>query len=216
MVGTDGAGRRAPGARAMPRWTLRFVRAVDAVSFRVGRVAMYLLFALMAVLLWSSLSKVGRPALWTLETAQFVMVAYFLLGGAYALQQGAHVRMDLFYARWSPRGRSRADAVTGLGMIFYLAVMLWGGLLSAEYALGLRWTAWTPGWSPVELVWPRLGFMERSPTAWRPYMWPIKIVMCLGLLLMLLQAMALWLRDLATLRGCPMPPPPGAARGAAA
>lgn len=200
----------------MTGWAAAFVRTVETVNHRVGRAAMYLLFVLMAVLLWSSISKIGRPALWTLETAQFVMMAYFFLGGPYALQQGAHVRMDLFYAAAGPRRRSWLDVATAPMLIVYVAVMLWGGLLSTEYSLGLRWTAWEPGWSPVALAWPQLGFMERSPTAWRPYLWPVKVVMCLGLLLMLLQALAMLVRDVAALRGRPLPPPPGVAQEGAA
>ena len=46
-----------------------------------------------------------------------------------------------------------------------------------------------------------LGFLERSPTAWRPYLWPIKAVMIVGFGLMLLQALSEFLKDVATLRG---------------
>ena len=34
-----------------------YIRAVDAVNFRVGRIAMYGIFVLMAILLWSAISK---------------------------------------------------------------------------------------------------------------------------------------------------------------
>ena len=62
-----------------------YIRFVDAFNRRVGRFAMYLIFVLMGVLLWSSVTKyAGMPALWTLEAAQFVMVAYYTLGGAYS------------------------------------------------------------------------------------------------------------------------------------
>ena len=94
----------------MPRAAIAFVRAVDALNHGVGRFAMYLLFALMAVLMWSTLSKaVLTPSLWTLEMAQFLMVAYYVLGGPYAMQMGAHVRMDLFYARQSDVTRAWWD-----------------------------------------------------------------------------------------------------------
>jgi len=80
-----------------------FVRVVDAFNRRVGRFAMYLIFAMLAVLLYSSISKTFfTPSIWTLESAQFLMVAYFLLGGAYSMQLDAHVRMDLAYSHWSP------------------------------------------------------------------------------------------------------------------
>ena len=59
-----------------------YIRGVDAVNYRLGRVMMYGIFALMGVLLWSSISKTFFvPTLWTLEMAQFVMVGYYILGG---------------------------------------------------------------------------------------------------------------------------------------
>jgi TRAP-type mannitol/chloroaromatic compound transport system permease small subunit len=47
----------------------------------------------------------------------------------------------------------------------------------------------------------KLGYMERSSTAWRPYLWPIKLLLCFGVFLMLLQVLAEFCRDLARLRG---------------
>ena len=89
-----------------------YIRTVDAFNRRVGRFAMYLIFALMGVLFWSSLTKyAGSPALWTLEFAQFIMVGYYLLGGAYSMQMGDHVRMDLVYGGWSPRRKAAIDSV---------------------------------------------------------------------------------------------------------
>jgi len=158
------------GAEAMPPAARAFVRIVEAVNRRVGRLAMQLVFVLAGVLMWSVIAKAFfRPALWTQEMAQFTMVAYFVLGGAYSLMLGANVRMDLLYGRWSARTRAAVDCVTILALIFFLAVMLWGGIESTIYAFEVG---------------------ERSRTVWRPYMAPIKIVICLGVLLMLLQSLA--------------------------
>ena len=168
----------------MPRAALAFVRIVDRLNRGVGRFAMYLLFVLMAVLMWSTITKAaGQPSLWTLEMAQFVMVAYYVLGGPYAWQQNAHVRMDLFYARQSPRRQAWWDAFTVLAVLLYLAVLLWGAVDSTIYSL---------------------AYNERSPTAWRPYLWPIKVIMVTGFTLMLLQALASLIRDIATIRGEPI------------
>ena len=165
----------------MPGILKRYVRAVEAVSRAVGRVAMYLIFVLMAILLYSSVSKAFLlPAQWTLEMAQFTMVAYYILGGPYSMQRGDHVRMDLLYASWSPRARATVDAITVLFLLFYLGVLLHGGISSTTYAL---------------------EYGERSYSAWAPYMAPIKIIMCLGVVLMILQATAVMLRDFATARG---------------
>ena len=158
-----------------------FVRVVDAFNLRVGRFAMYLIFAMLAVLLYSSISKsFFTPSIWTLESAQFLMVAYFLLGGAYSMQLDAHVRMDLAYSRWSPRTRAVVDAITVFTLIFYLVMLLIGGISSTEYAI---------------------EYKETSYSAWSPYMAPIKIVMCFGIALMLLQAIATFFKDFYAARG---------------
>ena len=47
----------------------------------------------------------------------------------------------------------------------------------------------------------KLGFIERSPTAWRPYLWPVKVIATIGIFLMLLQAISEFFKDLALLRG---------------
>ncbi|MAE23668.1 MAG: C4-dicarboxylate ABC transporter permease [Pseudomonas sp.] len=158
-----------------------FVHAVDAFNRRVGRFAMYLIFAMLAVLLYSSISKTFfTPSIWILESAQFLMVAYFLLGGAYSMQLDAHVRMDLAYSHWSPRTRAVVDAITVFMLIFYLVLLLIGGISSTEYAL---------------------EYQETSYSAWSPYMAPIKLVMCFGIMLMLLQAIATFFKDLYAARG---------------
>lgn len=165
----------------MPRTAIVFVRLVEALNYRIGRMAMYLLFVLAGVLLWSIIAKAfGRPPLWTQEMAQFAMVSYFVLGGAYSLQLGANVRMDLLYGRWSPRRQAAVDVVTVFAMIFFLGVVLYGGIDSTIYAFEIG---------------------ERSRTVWRPYMAPIKMIICLGVLLMILQSLAFLIRDIARLRG---------------
>lgn len=189
----------------MPRTLVAYVRFVDGLNHGIGRVAMYLLFVLMGILLYSTISKFDRPALWTLEAAQFTMIAYFVLGGPWSMQAGAHVRMDLFYHRWTPRRRAWVDAFTVLALAFYLGVMLWGAVGSTAYALSLRWIPLDVSWLPFDLAWPQTGFLERSSSAWRPVMWPVKVILCVGLFLMLLQALAFLIRDVAFLRGVPIP-----------
>ena len=142
---------------------------------------MYGLFVIFGVLLWSSLSKTFfLPSLWTLEIAQFAMVAYYILGGPFSLQIGANVRMDLFYGGWTDRKKAWFDAFSILLLIFYLGVLLYGAIDSTTYSL---------------------QYNERSPTAWRPLLWPIKIIMCVGIFLMLLQAISEFFKDIAKLKG---------------
>lgn len=163
-----------------------YVAAIDGANRWIGRIVMYGIFVMMGILLWSSISKTFfLPSLWTLEMAQFAMVAYYILGGPYAIQMGSNVRMDLLYGEWSDRRKAQVDAITVLFLIFYLGVLLWGGIDSTIYSF-------------------KYGG-ERSPTAWRPYLWPIKVIMCTGIVLMLLQAVAELGKDILRLRGEEIP-----------
>lgn len=159
----------------------RYISAIDAVNYRVGRIAMYGIFVIIGILIWSSVSKTFfLPSLWTLESAQFAMVAYYILGGPYSIQLGSNVRMDLVYGTWTPRTKAWVDACTILFLIFYLGVLLYGAYDSTAYSL---------------------KYGERSPTAWRPYMWPIKVTMCVGIGLMILQCVSELIKDILRIRG---------------
>jgi TRAP-type mannitol/chloroaromatic compound transport system permease small subunit len=97
----------------LPEAVKIYVRWVDAMNRAIGRFAMYLIFVMMGILLYSSITKTFFiPPLWTLEMAQFVMVAYYLLGGAYSMQLEGHVRMDLIYGSCSTRRKAWIDSFT--------------------------------------------------------------------------------------------------------
>lgn len=195
----------------MPRLATGFVHGVDAMNRFIGRIAMYGIFVLIGVLLWSSVSKVAfLPSLWTLETAQFVMVAYYILGGPYSIQLGSNVRMDLFYGNWTIKQKAWMDAFTVFFLMFYLGVLLYGALGSLAYSMGyfgmqpLDYFAeffgalFTGGFDAAG---EKLGFLERSSTAWRPVMWPVKLILAFGVFLMLLQCLAELIRDIGRIRG---------------
>lgn len=168
----------------MPRFLKTYVRVIDAASWYMGIFAMYLVFVMIGILGYASFMKVFfLPPIWSVEMAQFVMVAYFMLGGAFAIREDEHVRMDLLYAGWSVRGKARTDLFTGLAMIFFLVMLQIGGIASLIYAF---------------------QYGEKGFSAWAPYMAPVKVVINIGLFLTLLQAIATWLKDWARLRGEPI------------
>lgn len=179
-----------------------FIRLVDAVNYRLGRLIMYGIFVLMAILLWSSVSKTFfLPSLWTLEMAQFAMVGYYILGGPYAMQMGSNVRMDLLYGNWSVRRKAWFDLVTVCFLIFYLCVLLYGAISSTAYSLGYWKTEPASYLLGVLTGAEDVGRLERSSSAWRPYMWPIKAVMIVGFFLMLLQCVSELFKDVLRLKG---------------
>lgn len=181
---------------------LSFVRVIDRINTAIGTVVMYGVFVLMGILLWSSISKTFfMPTQWTLEMAQFAMVAYYMLGGPYSIISGANVRMDLFYGNWSLRRKATVDVITVLFLLFYLGVLLYGALGSTAYSLGYWGTEPVSFFTGLITGSEEIGRLERSSTAWRPYIWPIKSIMIGGLSLMLLQAISELIKDIARALG---------------
>jgi TRAP-type mannitol/chloroaromatic compound transport system permease small subunit len=166
----------------MPGVIKVYVRWVDRVSDAVGLVAMYLAFAMVAILLLDAVTRnvVKIPLHWCIELAQFTLAAYYFLGGPVTLKNNDHVRMDLLYDRLTPLGKAKLDTITISCLIFYLGVMLYGSISSLVYAIETG---------------------ERRFSMWNPSMIPIKALMVACLVLMLLQAAALFFRHLAAWRG---------------
>lgn len=169
----------------MPSGIVAFVRFVDGMNRRIGRLVIYLALVLLGILLFAALSKgfASISPIWTVEMAQFTLTAYYMLGGAYSFQNGAHVRMDLFYSRWSVRRRALVDCVTVIGLLVYLGVLLYGAVESTSYVMETG---------------------QRRPSAWQPLLWPIRLIMTLGVFMMLLQALSALCKDLAIVRGKPI------------
>ncbi len=166
----------------MPKAVKTFVHAVEATNKYVGKFSMYLVFAMIGILLYEPIARnlFGKSSIWAVEMAQFTMAAYYLLGGGYSMILKGHVRMDLLYGRWSDKKKALVDAFTGIFLIFYIVFLLVGAYSSIEYAV---------------------MYGERRNSAWAPYMAPIKITMGIGVLLMLLQVIATFFKDLAKARG---------------
>jgi TRAP-type mannitol/chloroaromatic compound transport system permease small subunit len=166
----------------MPKAVKVFVRSVDKINTVVGIFTMYLVFMMIAILLYEPIARnlFGVSSIWAVEMAQFTMAAYYLLGGGFSMLLKGHVRMDLLYGRWSEKKQAKVDAVTSLFLIFYLVFLLVGAYSSIEYAV---------------------MYGQKNRSAWAPYMAPIKIIMGTGVLLMLLQAIATFFKDIAKARG---------------
>jgi len=166
----------------VPKAAKAYVRYIDRTSKAMGKFAMYIVLGMIAILLHETISRTifNYPRIWTVEVAQFTMAAYYFLGGAYCLLIGGHVRMDLFYGRWSAKKRAAVDAITFSVLLFYVILLLHGGISGLQYAL-------------------KYGQVNFS--SWAPPMAPIKIIMVIGIVLMLLQVVGQFFKDLAMARG---------------
>jgi TRAP-type mannitol/chloroaromatic compound transport system permease small subunit len=166
----------------MPQLIRSYVRVVDRMSDYVGYLAASLIFFMGATLLFDAVTRnvINMPVHWAIELTQFTLAAYYFMGGPITLKNNDHVRMDLWYANLSERGKAKMDLCTVGCLIFYLAVMLVGSIASLQYAIETN---------------------ERRFSIWNPSTIPIKSLLTVCLVLMLLQSFSLVFKHIATLRG---------------
>lgn len=159
-----------------------YVRLVDKMSDYVGYLAASLIFVMGATLLLDAVTRnvLNIPIHWAIEFTQFTLAAYYFMGGPITLKNNEHVRMDLWYANLSDRGKAKLDLFTVGCLIFYLGVMLVGSISSLTYAIETG---------------------ERRFSMWNPSVIPIKALLTVCLILMLMQALSLVFKHIATLRG---------------
>jgi TRAP-type mannitol/chloroaromatic compound transport system permease small subunit len=159
-----------------------YVGFMDRLAEFIGAFAKYLIYLMIGVLLFDVVSDkaFGFVQNWTVETAQFTLAAFYFLAGPKTLKDDSHVRLDLIYANFSDRGKALIDMITVWIVTFYLAVMLWGSVSSLQYS-------WATN--------------QRLPSLWAPSLVPIKVLMTACLVLMILQCIAIFFKDLARVRG---------------
>jgi TRAP-type mannitol/chloroaromatic compound transport system permease small subunit len=166
----------------MPKAIKLYVRYITAVNNAIGKFVMYWVLLMMGILLFETLSRTlfNKPHIWVVESSQFLMAAYYMLAGGYSMILDGHVRMDLLYERWGAKGKAIADVFTGLFLLFYLGFLLFGSFAATKYAI---------------------VYHQKNYTPWSPSLIPIKIIMTIGIVLMLLQEIAIFFKDLATAMG---------------
>jgi TRAP-type mannitol/chloroaromatic compound transport system permease small subunit len=176
-------GRAALPQRQGQAGLIRLARLLDAVSGTSGAIAAWLVVPLIVASCYEVFSRyvLGQPTLWAFEVGYMVMGTHFLIGLAYTLREGEHVRVDFFYAHVSAKKRALIDAFTYAALVLplagWLSLALWQKVLSA-YASH-----------------------ERSGmSAFNPVIWPFRLVMCTAFALLFLQALAELLRCYEILR----------------
>ena len=165
----------------MPNIIKYYIKFIDYISLKTGWATMYLVFVMMFILILSFVTRniINFPLMWIIEMAQFTITAYYLLGGGYSMLSDDHVRMDLFYGKLSKKGKAKMDIFTSIFLIFFLAILFFGSITSLIYTIETN---------------------QKLFTAWAPYVWPIKSLMLIGILLMLLQAFSTLFKDIAKVK----------------
>ncbi len=171
----------------MQRW-LRVAYGIDRFSERTGRVIYWLTLVMVVVGAYNAVARyldrytgLGLSSNLYIELQWYLFSLVFLLGAAYTLKHDAHVRVDVLYARLSPRGKAWINlAGTVLFLIPFCVLMLW-----------VSWPSVRNSWVVREMS-PDPGGLPR---------YPIKAVVPLAFVLILAQGVSMLIKQVAILRG---------------
>ena len=157
----------------MPRWMANSIIRIDKFSKIVGNVVCWILMPLIFAMTYEVLARklFLAPTIWAYDISRFLYGALFMLGAAYALSKGVHIRADFLYRNFKTKTQGIIDF--WLYILFYFPGML-------------------------VFCYMTIGFVEESirrgdkgmDTAWMPLLWPIKTCLLVGIIFLLIQGVS--------------------------
>jgi TRAP-type mannitol/chloroaromatic compound transport system permease small subunit len=158
------------------------LRFIDSISLWNARIFQWLCVGLILLLSYEVTMRYvfNDPTIWVMQTSMMVGGTIIVMGWSYVHQQRAHVRVDVIYGRLSVKWQSLVNTLGAVVFFFpFVGFLLYQAVVQAMYSL-------------------KMG--ERmSETAWYPPVFPMRMVVVIGLSLFMLQGIAQFIRDVQTL-----------------
>ncbi len=159
-----------------------FIRSIERVTTSVGIMASFAIVPLVLATCYEVLARYvfNAPTIWAYEIGYTLTGSHFLLGMAYTLAVGAHIRIDIFSGNFAPRTRALIDFAAYAVM---LPLLIW-----LSYALFQHLAT---------------GYLrsERSgQSAMNLPVWPFRIVFLVAFTLLAFQVFAEVVKTVRTLR----------------
>jgi TRAP-type mannitol/chloroaromatic compound transport system permease small subunit len=155
----------------------KFLKVIDRMNEMIGKAISFLILVLVSVIVYEIFVRYifNSPTIWANEISQMVYGAYVILLGGYLQQRDGHVNVDILYSRFKPRTRAIINLFTWLLFFAFCGVILLKG---------------------GEMAWDSFLYRETDPTVFAPPIYPLKMLIPLGALLLLLQGMVKYIGDI--------------------
>jgi len=152
---------------------IRLVRVIDKFTDTTGVWVAWLNLPLVLAVAYEVIARYAfnTPTLWSYDVTYMLYGTIFMLGAAYALHKGAHIRTDFFYEKWSDRTRGVVDSISYIVFFFPSIVMLFAA-------------SWSEAWYAYTIN------ETSEQTNWRPILWPFKAIVPLTCAMLLLQGIS--------------------------
>lgn len=145
------------------------LQSISTTITIIGKFVSYGIFVLLILVVAEVISRYvfGNPTIWSSELQTYIYGIYFILGGAYTLITGGHVRIETFYNKMQGKMRLIADAINFICIAIVSIWLVWKG---------------------VEVGFESLLAGEKSHTVWAPYVAPFKLSVPIGSGMLLIAA----------------------------
>jgi len=191
---------------------------IDRLSLWAGEFVAYWAVIAVFVYYFEVISRYvfNSPTNWAHEAMYLMFGMQYLISGAYAMLTESHVRVDIFYAPLSPRRKAWVDLFTSVFFFIFAGTLLMTSYIFAMDAIAVSTgngllSQWARGeipteqmlanwnmaqWSDTNIRWGEISFNE-----WEVPLWPMKWVMVIGALLLVLQGVAKFAKDVREVMG---------------
>lgn len=158
-------------------YLIKFAKMIDAINEWTGNVFRFIVILLMLLVSYEVIMRyiLVRPSEWGQEINGFLLLGLIFLGGGYALLHDTHVKVEIFYKKFSKRTQAAIDLATSFFLFAICIVLIWKG---------------------GEVAWESFQKGVRIPSTWAPLMWPSQLLIPIGGALLGLQGIANWIRNL--------------------
>lgn len=156
-----------------PPSLLKVIGVLELPVVFIAKLSAWLIVPMTGALVYEVVSRYifNAPTIWAYDVTYMFSGALFMLGSAYALRQGTHVRADFLLDALSPRWQATIDIILYVAVYFpAMALFFWASFKFAAES-----------WAQGETY-------PQSP--WMPIIYPLKTVMPMTLLLLLIQGVA--------------------------
>lgn len=155
----------------------RFTDAIEWVNIHIGEYVAYWAVISVFVYYYEVVARFvfNSPTNWVHESMFLMYGMQYMLAGAYAYREDQHVRVDVLYVKFSPRGKAIADIVSSVFFFIFTLTLLWTG---GRFALDA------------------ISVDEHSFTEWGIQYWPVKLMIPIGAALIVLQGVSRLIKDI--------------------
>lgn len=148
---------------------------IDLLNEWVGKYSSWLVIPLTFIVTYDVVLRYifNSPTIWAWDIAVQLLALIAILGGGYALLVRAHIGIDVIVEHTSPKKRAIIDLITYVFFLFSVGILLW---------------------KTTSAAWVSAQNREASFSFFAPPVYPLKIVMAVGVFLLFLQGIANFIR----------------------